>query len=201
MCGWLLYRDFQRPDPKRPDPNRDLEHADIRIRNFLNVRWLGGDYELPADVEHCGLGVLMIEDGKYVDRHPGTVFSPWPGGSRVVPYYVMWGPNHKGTTRLIYGWPGSWASSDGDEFFAHLDGGAYRQVGSPQLEEYRGYHVIGYAFSREARQGQEEKAKLFGSLQLALESRKYVAILGLKTFSTRHDADSWYTGRREPADP
>jgi hypothetical protein len=193
--AWLVWKDQRRPDPERLSTN-----ADTAVRNFLDLRWLGGDYELPAGEHHCAVGVLEFEDGKFRRRRSGTVFSPKPGESRVVPYYVMWGRGHEGT-RVVSGWPGSWMAIPKDTFFANIDSAVSRAHGPVSLSDIRGYRVIGFAVSQQPRAGHESFATTFADLERALEKRQFVAVLGLKVVPTREEAEQWLYGTDERGSP
>ena len=193
-CAWLVWK-----DQRRPDPARLSTHADIPIRNFLDVKWLGGDYELPANERHCAVMALQFEDGKFRGRSQGTVFSPEPGESRVVPFYVMWGPGPKGT-RVISGWPGLWSGSHVNEFFAKIDGGLSRMYRGTPTDEIRGYWVIGFAASQKTRPGIDPGIG-FGDLKHAIETREAVVVLGIKPFPTHEEAKKWLFENNERGDP
>jgi hypothetical protein len=194
-CAWLVWREYH-----RPDPNRHSTGADFALRNFLDVKWIGGDYEMPKEEDHCALVVLKFEDGKFRGREGGTVFSPQPGGSRVVPFYVMWGRGPEGT-KVVSGQVGFWGTSQKDQFFAKLDGGIGRAYGSTSLGEVRGYRVIGYGFSQQTQAGKERYRNISVDLESALDTRQAVVVLGLKPFPTQDEAKDWLYNHDEPADP
>lgn len=203
-CAYLLWRDWHRPGfggHSAPDPARHSAHMDWPLRNFLGVNWLGGDYELPAGEDHCTVVMLRFEDGKFRGRQAGPVFSPRPGDSRVVPFYVMWGPGPKGT-RVVSGWPGNWSSSDNNPFFANLNGGLGRTYGSDDSRTtLRGYRVIGHAFSQQERA--ESKNPRVSSIypDFNIQNRQFVLVLGVKTFATEKEAEDWAYTQDEKPDP
>ncbi len=204
-CAYLLWRDSHRPGFGRlsqPGPERLSTHEDTPLRNFLGVKWLGGDYELPKGEEHCAVVPLRFEDGKFRGREGGKVFSPQPDRSRVVPFYIMWGPGLKGT-HVISGWPGMWGSSNDNSFFAKLDKGVNRTYGpSAGFGEIRGYRVIGFATSSQTRAGQEKYGQIGGGdIDFALRTRQFVLVLGVKPFATEEEAKDWVYNQREPEDP
>jgi hypothetical protein len=204
-CAFLLWRDSQRPGfPFKGDAPADHIPVgeDVFARNFLGAKWLGGDYLLPQDVAHCTVVVLRYEDGKFRERMGGTVFSPRPGGSRLVPFYVMWGPGPKGT-RVVSGWPGMWSGSDNDERYTPLNGGVSRAFGSSRgFGELRGYRVYGFATSSVAREGREAQARTSsGDVGDAVVNHKHVLVLGMKPFPSEQAARDWlYTELELPAD-
>jgi hypothetical protein len=202
-CAYLLWRDSYRPGFGRlstPDPGRFSAHSDFPVRNFLGVNWLGGDYELPAGEDHCAVVLLRFEDGKFRGREAGAVFSRRSGDSRVVPFYVMWGPGPKGT-RVVSSWPGF--EFNNSPFFAHLNGGLGRSLGSAEgFGEVRGYRVIGYAMSSQTRAGQEPYQQISGhDIDFALRTRQFVLVLGLKTFATAEEAHDWLASKQDQAEP
>lgn len=200
-CVWLVWKDQQRPTPEqqRRDLERHSSRADIPVRNFLEIKWLGGDYELPESDTHCVVAALQFGDGKFRGRYQATVFSPKPGESRVVPFYVMWGPGPKGT-RVVSGWPGIWSGAHRSEFFAKIDGGLVRVYGDKSTDEIRGYRVAGFAASRKTRPGIDADIG-FGDLNHAIETREAVVVLGVKPFPTQQEAERWLFENNEPGDP
>jgi hypothetical protein len=111
----------------------------------------------------------------------------------------MWGRGHEGT-RVISGWPGMWSASQNDKFFANIDSGYSRVYGPDTLGEIRGYRVIGFAVSRQLRAGSEKYRDQFGGLDFSIQNRQFVAVLGVKTFSTAQEADSWFYNWQDPVD-
>lgn len=188
-CAWLAWREYHRPDPYRHSSS-----ADLTLRHFLDVRWIGGDYELPRGEEHCVVAVLRFEDGRFLGRFGGGVFSPGSGEPRVVPHYVMWGQGTEGKTRLVnLGY-----SSSNDLFFAKLDGGLGRSLGTASSESVRGYRVVGYAYSKETQAGKERYRDIMGDFDAALRTRRYVAVLGVKPFPTAQEAKDWLNVEERP---
>ena len=206
-CAYLLWRDSCRlaavpAGPVPPSLERLSAHEDAPLRNFLNVRWLGGDYELPADEEHCVAVLLKFEDGKFKGRQHGTAFSPVPGGSRVVPFYAMWGPGPNGP-RAASGWQGVWTASDNDPFYAGLNGDLARFYGKHMVYSVvRGYRVIGYAASKQMRAGREQfEHTVGGSWEEFINNHQRVLILGVKPFATHEEAWDWFENHAERAEP
>jgi hypothetical protein len=204
LCfGYLLWRDSHRPGfgtLSAPESERLSDHADIPLRNYLGAKWLGGDYELPAGERHCAVVLLKFEDGKFSGRQGANVFSPRRGGSRVVPYYVMWGPGPNGF-RVVNGWPGAWSGSKGGLFYEQLDGGLVRSYGTADLGELRGYRVIGHAQSSQTRRGRDEHKNHTGDVRFAIENFKCVLVLGIKPFASEEEARDWVLNPREEPDP
>jgi hypothetical protein len=112
----------------------------------------------------------------------------------------MWGRGHDGT-RVIEGWPGLWSGSQNDAFFANINGGLSRVHGTQELGEIRGYRVIGLAVSNQLRIGSEKYKNMMGDPDFAIQHRQFVAVLGLKTFASAQEAQSWSLNSREPPDP
>lgn len=203
-CTFLLWRDSQRPGfPFKGDAPADRIPVgeDVFVRNFLGAKWLGGDYVLPQDVAHCAVVMLRFEDGKFRERMGGKVFSPVSGGSRLVPFYVMWGPGLKGT-RVVSGWPGRWSGSDNDERYTPLNHSVHRAFGSSRgFGELRGYRVYGFATSSVAREGREAQARTSsGDVGDALANHKHVLVLGMKPIPSEEAARGWLYTEREPID-
>ena len=128
------------------------------------------------------------------------MFSPVPGSSRVVPFYVMWGPGPNGP-RVVSGWHGMWSFSNGDAFHADLNGSLGRSYGDAPLGELRGCRVIGWAASQEQIPGREAWPTLQSEPVAAIERHRRVLVLAVKPFATAEEANHWVYTRDEPADP
>ncbi|WP_162672644.1 hypothetical protein [Gemmata massiliana] len=201
-CGYLLWRDSRRSDAEssqRRMSERLSAHEDMPVRHFLDVKWLGGDYELPAGEDHCGVALLRFEEGKLTGRR-GIVFSPKPGASRVVPFYVMWGRGKDGP-RVVSGWPWNWGGSNGDPFYADLGDKLSRSYGDSPLGDLRGYRVIGHAVSKQLRAGREQFVDAVIGYEDVIKNHQRVLVLGVKPFPTREEAEHWLDGPGDHADP
>lgn len=203
-CAYLLWRERDREREVARGREREATRrpavSDPALRQFHQVRWLGGDYELSPEWDHCGSAVLTFEDGRLTGvRHPRVCSIP-PDGPRVVPYLVMWGPGPAGTRMATFsGWLA--VSAERDDFFAKLDGPLMRSYGETDEGELRGYQVIGYAASREARAEQKKDAPGDRAVDLTLRSHRYVAVLGVKMFGSEEDARLWARQAIEEVDP
>ena len=196
LCGFLLGRDRNRP---QLGPEPDSAHADRHLRWFLDVKRMGGDYELPPGEEHCAVALLQFENGKFRRREHGYAHSCPPGGSRVVPYFVMWGPQPDGKSRVIYGTDYLFLCRfENSSFHAALDTGGLRSLGTP--EEVRGWRVIEFAISAKPREGKALNQSVYDSAAAAIENCETVLVMGLKPFPTEKQAKE-YLNTDEPADP
>lgn len=194
-CVYLLWRDRHREQGH----DRLSFGADVYLRHFHKVRWLGGDYELPAGENHCAIVVLKYQDGRYVGRHTSWHWSAESGESRVVPFMVMWSPTPTGPRSMTFS-GGIWGFTSDSDVFAKLDGALGRSHGPTSLGEVRGYRVIGYAGSSEAWAAPENAAGELAAFGHSLRDRKHVVVLGIKTFPTKDEASHWALGERELPD-
>jgi hypothetical protein len=198
-CVYLLWRDRAREGERARVAGRLSADADPILRLFHQVRWIGGDYELPAGEDHCGIAVLTFENGRFTGRHHPWAWSVPPGEPRAIPYQVVWGPTAAGPKTLIVG--GGIGMSGGTRDFTSLDGMVGRSYGTSNLGEVRGYRVVGLAGSMEARANSPTDNEKAGAIHDALRTHRHVAALGVKIFPTAEDAKQWAHGATEKPDP
>jgi hypothetical protein len=190
-CGYLIWRN-------RYQEQRELrgESMDRRLREFHRVRWIGGEYELPRGSDHYGVAVLEFIDGKFLRRREAT---PWsvPERGRLLQCTIMWGVA-PGEPRMSYYDGHGGVGWSGDDFYAKLDGPWGRCVGPDDFGEQMGYRVIGYAASAAFRDDVEESQKGFaGGLEHALQVRKHVLVMGIRSFASTEEAKDWAHNGRE----
>ncbi len=186
-CVYLLWR------PTAPVPSeRASASEDHHLRRFLDVKRIGGDAELPSDVHHCALACFLYTDGRLDQRLSSDTFTP-RGGSRVIPYFVMWGPTPRGVRgSTVNQWC---ATSDADGIWAKLDGPMSQCFGQTHNGEVHGFRIIGFAASSECRPGQEEKRNISsGSVKTTIEISRSVLMLGYKPFATEQEAKDYVFG-------
>ena len=194
---FLVVKDLQKNT--QPKSDRMSASADFTVRNFLNVKWLGGDYELGPTENHCGIALIHIRDGKFVSREHSLDWSVGSDGSRVVPYMVMWGQTPDGPKVACFSF--GITSHGGKHFLHQMNNGIGRTFGHRDLGGYRGSRVIGMAFGKETRIGQEENEHIGGGgLEFTIQVRQEVALLVVKPFATAEEARSWAFGEREKPD-
>ena len=195
-CAYLFWRDRDRGPDRR---GRLSEEADLALRQFQQVRWLGGDYELPPGDDHCAVATLRFEDGRFVGRDYSWTWAAPSGGSRVVPYMVMWGLTPSGPRVVAFS---GWVSMSGKgESFVKLDGPIGRSIGQSDIGEVQGYRAIGFAASQELRSGPKTTGGGSADAARAIETHKYVAVLGVKPFATADEARDWAHGRPDVPGP
>jgi hypothetical protein len=196
-CVYLFDRDLRREIEQK---ERTLEHTDFALRQFHQVRWLGGDYALPSGQDHCAITILRFEDGKYKERFGSWAWSASSGESRTIPYMVMWGPTADGTQSLVKSGAFSMPGVQ-NKWFANLDGITGRSYGVSDLGELRGYRVIGFAGSKEPRAGRDQPKAFSSEIDSLIENHKHVGFLVVKHCSSEEEAKQIAHGRPEPEDP
>jgi hypothetical protein len=192
-CVYLLLR------PTAPVlSGRVSAGEDHHLRRFLDVKRIGGDAELPADVHHCALACFLYTDGQLDQRLSADTFSP-SAGSRVIPYFVMWGPTAKGVRgSTVNQWS---AMSAADDIWAKLDGPLAQCFGPTTFGEVHGFRIIGFAASGECRPSQENKRNISsGDVETTIEIRRHVMMLGYKPFATEEEARKYVNGDGMDAD-
>jgi hypothetical protein len=196
-CIYLLWRDQDRGR----DTGRQSEHADLTLRQFQHVKWLGGDYELPRGEDHCAVAILRFENGRFLGRVGGWAWSVPESGPRAVPFQVIWGPTATGPKMTVFTDGMSMTRSIADDLMGKVDGPVGRAFGSSNLGELRGLRVIGFAASNETRTGQEQSADVsVNNAAEAVETRKYVVVVALKPFPSAEEARQWALGTEERAE-
>lgn len=174
-CVYLLLR------PTAPIPSgRASDSEDRLLRGLLEIKRIGGDAELPSDVPHCALATFLYKDGQLDHRRNAYVFSP-NGGSRVIPYLVVWGPTPKGIRGMTV--DQAFTMSNADDIWATLDGPLSWCNGPVHAGEVHGFRIIGFAASGECRPGHE-----------AMRNTSCVLMLGYKPFATRQEAEDYAYG-------
>lgn len=176
------------------------DDADYALRNFHEVRWLGGEYELPLTESHCAIAVLKFENGKFIGREHEWKWAASAGEPRTIPYLLMWGLGEGGTKLALFA-GGTRSVTQKNEFFGQLDGGLSRSYGKSNAGEIRGCRVIGFASSKEARPGREAFATSFGDLDQEIKNKKHVGVLVVKPFSSEEEASHWVYGRSSEVEP
>ena len=195
-CVYLLLRPTAPvPSPSVATSGRASEEADRALRQFLNVRWIGGDAELPSEVEHCAYVLFTYADGHLASHLTSGVFSP-NGGSRVIPMMAMWGPTlqgYRGTTGIYV--------NVANPVWEKLDGQLSRSFGARHEGEVHGFRIFGYACSRECQPGWERARDVMGeSAADAIKRRRHVLLLGYKPFATEEEARKYVNGDGMDAD-
>lgn len=203
-CLWLLWRDQHRPNPELtslPGSDRSQLQADSALRSFLDVKSFGCNFNVPEGDNYGVISLLRFEDGKFRGRgyRDAWAFTLKPGEPRSVSFTLLRGRRSDGKMRVV----GVTRTSDSEstsfrdveeEFLLKLDVGI---SSSGDSETVRGCRVLGYLFSTKSRAG---KSGQFGSLELTLEHRQTVAVIGVKTFPDADQASEWQLGR-DKADP
>ena len=203
-CLWLLWHDQHRPNPdptSRPDSDRFKLQADSALRSFLDVKSFECNFDVPEGDNHGVITLLRFEDGKFRGRKYGDAwaFTLKTGEPRSVSFSLLRGRRSEdkmrvvGVTRTSDSETTSFRDRD-DEFWSKLDGASSSPGGS---ETVRGYRVLGHLSSTMSRAG---KSGQFGSLELTLEHRQTVAVIGMKTFPDADQASEWQLGQ-DKADP
>jgi hypothetical protein len=204
-CGWLLWRDTHRPAAEQsllgPDPERPTFPADDALRSFLDVKSIGGDYQLPEGENFGVIALLLFEDGKFRGRRGAWQITGSSNGTRSVAYQLLWGRGTDGGTRLVCvtRTPNTTMTGTGRKEDAEFLAMRFEGFGTQPkpTEEVRGYRVLAHAISSEVREGQPGT---FGRATVDINHRKTVAVVGVKTFPTFEQAHDCLVAK-EPADP
>jgi hypothetical protein len=193
-CIYLVWqnRELQREREREHQREfaRKTTREDFALRKLNQIRWLGGEYELPPGNNHAVIAVLIYKDGQFASRYWSTTWSIDPGESRVIPFQLLWGPTPEGKRALVVQGFSSSHIGNGDEL-SKFDGPILRVSGSGDDGELRGYRVIGHAASQEGRNGENPITLSFGTTEAVLENRRHVLVLGVKTFANREEARQW----------
>lgn len=185
-CGYLLWVDRDR--------HRASTHGDpidYQFRQFAEVRWIGGEYELPPGQGYYALTELQFENGSFARRGTSTTLPAPTDEPALVMCSVLWGPGPSGPKRVATMAGLSMSSgADPDTFFAHLDGPLLRMP-SGDTGEINGCRIFGYAVSNELCDGFDEHSANGLQLDNLVKRHRYVLMLGYKGFDTREAANNW----------
>jgi hypothetical protein len=202
-CAYLLWREAHRSgvaQPPAPDSERAALPADEALHTSLDVKSIGGTYELPEGENYGVIALLHFEDGKFRGRQDAWQITGEPKGTRVVSYQLFWGKGPGGGTQVavVTRTPtsGSRSISRKVPLLSGLNGHSLEARSAPS-EEVRGYRVLGHIMSSEIRPGRSGSV---GRADNDIENRQAVAVIGVKTFSTSEQARDCLFAR-EPADP
>jgi hypothetical protein len=197
-CIYLLIRDRSRASQERVKERlseRFSWNGDFAVRQFLGVKWIGGDVELPEGHDHCGVAILKFENGKYKGWGYRTAFSLQPGQSRVIPCVYMWGPNHDGYRDFWFSNGMAMTSSGGKEESLKVLVGLTRRYGVMDTKDSNilGYHGIGSAHSQSENQPIHFKEN---ESDYEFESKRYqyFIVMGVKLFASEEEAKKWQFG-------
>jgi hypothetical protein len=167
------------------------------------MRSINGTYELPPGESYGVLVLLRFEDGKFRGRLFTQQLTGSMEGSRFVSYQLLWGKVPAGGYRMVgvTAFPGGAhtgiAPIEKGEFLPGLENG-HQTVGGN--DEVRGYHVLASVSGKETRAGKEASAGRYESIEFMIDTRRFVAVLGVKTFPTQEQMFEAVFAR-EPADP
>lgn len=195
-CVYLLMRQQSDNKDKTETEARNEGHsanADFALRRFLGVKWLGGDYEVPDDVEHYGVALLHYKDGEFVERMNSSIYSREKGTSRVMPKVILWGPTPDGPKVISLTGFTSF-SQGGKDHPLHRMQGLSRCFGPVDDGLLRGCRVIGNASS-----GEWLISKSNDSRDLEKDANHYKEILYhvVKFFPSQDEAMTWMSNQSE----
>lgn len=138
-------------------PPERLTERDQLLRNFLGIRSLVVEQEIPKNRGLIAVILLQFEDGRLVGRGLSNMIgSEFSLPDDILYAEVLWG-EIDGSFQLLLGTPGMQTKSSSD-FWQRLDGGRAR-VPSPQEWQYEdlSFEIVAFAASALGHDGERKE--------------------------------------------
>jgi hypothetical protein len=168
----------------RTKPASEDLNADVALRQFLDVRSLIVNKEIPKEDRAYLVTFLEFENGKLARRGGSSCGDAGLLPDRTLKAQLLWS-TEKPT--ILFSASSGASSKSKSDLWQKLDGGWVSSASGVDNGDYEGFTILGFAQSALGRDG-GTNSPFDSDFRAALQRHKYVGALALKTFKTHEEA-------------